>query len=41
MRQIKMEQKCEICWKLGILTEEEICDFCLNEEIKFWSEMKR
>ncbi len=36
-----MEQKCEMCGKHEFLNPEEICDFCLNEEMKFWSEMKK
>ncbi len=32
-----MKQKCEICQKSEVSTEEGLCDPCFKEEEKFWS----
>ncbi len=36
-----MKQKCKMCGKHEFLAQEEICDSCLKEEMKFWSMMKK
>ena len=33
--------ECEICEKLEVSNEEGLCEECFNEEIKFWSNIKK